>query len=246
MARPAHRFSPIASLPLLCALTACGASPEGTAGEGLTADADASVAARCAPGDAATREDGRVVGGAYATEVVSFTPGPGATFGHRAMPDIVLGPPQGRGDRSGSTDVVSLGLGGTIVLGFDRDIVDGPGADFVVFENAFVADGREQRVWMEFAEVSVSEDGARWVTFRCDPAGSAPFTGCAGWSPVYASAESGYCALDPRVSGGDFFDLAAVGVTRARFVRIRDLQTLGAMPPASGFDLDAVGVLHRR
>jgi hypothetical protein len=46
------------------------------------------------------------------------------------------------------------------------------------------------------------------------------------------------------VSGGDAFDLATVGLRRARFVRIRDLQTHGPTAPAAGFDLDAIAVLH--
>ena len=54
------------------------------------------------------------------------------------MPDIVLGPPVGGGALAGSLDVVSLGFSGEIVLCFEPNaIVDGPGADFIVFENAF-------------------------------------------------------------------------------------------------------------
>jgi hypothetical protein len=61
---------------------------------------------------------------------------------------------------------------------------------------------------------------------------------------VYASRRRGECGADPRVSGGDGFDLAAVGLRRARFVRVRDLRTQGRADPATGFDLDAVAVLH--
>ncbi|MDB4930638.1 MAG: Cell surface protein, partial [Myxococcaceae bacterium] len=200
----------------------------------------------CAPADAAALADGRVVGGPFATAVVSFAPGEGATFGHAAMPGVVLGPPQGAGDLRGSTDVVSLGRGGQIVVTFDRDIVDGPGDDFVVFENAFTVPGVAERYWEELGEVSVSEDGATWVAFPCDAAGARPHTNCAGWNPVYSAPANGLCALDPRVSGGDAFDLAAVGVRRARYVRVRDLATQGLMEPSTGFDLDAVGVIHGR
>lgn len=193
-----------------------------------------------------TRADGRAVGGPFASRVVSFTAGEGATFGQAAMPDVVLGPPQGAGELRGGTDVVSLGLRGEIVLGFERDIVDGPGEDFIVFENAFSVPGTADRYWEELGEVAVSDDGETWVTFPCDPQGPRPHAGCAGWSPVYASPANGLSPLDPRVAGGDAFDLASVGVTRARFVRIRDLATQGLMPPATGFDLDAVGVIHAR
>ena len=54
----------------------------------------------------------------FATSVESFSPGPGPTFGQAALPGVVLGPPHGLGDREGSLDVVTLGNGGTITLGF--------------------------------------------------------------------------------------------------------------------------------
>ena len=47
------------------------------------------------------------------------------------------------------------------------------------------------------------------------------------------------------VSGGDQFDLATLGVTEARFVRIRDMQEAGAAPTA-GFDLDAVAIVNAK
>ncbi len=66
--------------------------------------------------------------------VESFTPGPGAGFGQERFPEIVHGPPHGGGDHGGSTDVLSLGEGGVIVVGFGgNSIVDGEGADFIVF-----------------------------------------------------------------------------------------------------------------
>ena len=40
----------------------------------------------------------------YASELISFEPGPGAGFGQDQLPGIVLGPPDGRGpDAGGST-----------------------------------------------------------------------------------------------------------------------------------------------
>ncbi len=224
----------------VAALVGCG-DPGSDLSDGST---PADAASPCEWSDVATRADGRVVGGPFATLVVSFTPGAGATFGHSALPDIVLGPPQGAGDLRGGIDVVSLGRGGEIVLAFDGEIIDGPGDDFVVFENAFTVPGVEERFWEELGEVSVSVDGTTWVSFSCAAQGARPHPGCAGWTPVYASPTSGLCALDPRVSGGDLFDLAAVQIPRARFVRIRDLATQGITAPATGFDLDAVGVIH--
>ncbi len=221
--------------------SACGAPAD----DDLDARADHGAGTVCEQGDVTTSPDGRTVGGRYASRVVSFTPGDGATFGADRMPGVVLGPPVGGGDFRGGTDVVSLGAGGEVVIGFDVDIVDGPGDDFTVFENPFAVPGTSDQYWEELGEVSVSLDGVTWTTFACDPAGARPHTGCAGWSVVYASRDaSGTCATDPRVSGGDPFDLARVGVTRARFVRVRDLRTQGLAPPSTGFDLDAIAVLH--
>lgn len=205
--------------------------PDDVARDGATGDASEALVS-C---DDVTR---------YATRVVSFAPGDGATFGADRLPDVVLGAPQGGGDFRGGTDVVSLGLRGEIVLEFSRAIVDGPGDDLTVFENAFEVPGAMLRYWEELGEVSVSEDGATWKTFACDPSGARPHANCAGWTPVYASTAAGVCGLDPRVSGGDGFDLATVGLRRARFVRVRDLGTQGVMPPSTGFDLDAVAALH--
>jgi hypothetical protein len=182
----------------------------------------------------------------YATEIVSFEPGEGSGFGGDALPDVVLGPPDGRGELSGSLDVLSLGKGGSIVLGFgERAIVDGEGPDFVVFENAFWPGGDPTVVFAEPGVVSVSDDGSEWHDFACDAEGDGMgrFEGCAGWTPAleYDAAEN--VPLDPTVSGGDAFDLADVGVGRARFVRITDATNAGAEPSA-GFDLDAVGIVH--
>jgi len=179
----------------------------------------------------------------YASELVEFSPGPNAGFGRDDLPSVVLGPPASVGG-GGSLDVLSLGIGGEIILGFgDRPIGDGDGDDFVVFENAFrIADGGG--VFFELGEVSVSVDGEHWVTFACDPdpAGDA-FPGCAGWTPTEPFDPETLVPLDPAVSGGDAFDLADVGLERAEFVRVRDLSTEGAGTSA-GFDLDAIGVVH--
>lgn len=220
----------------------CGAAQPDA--EGVRAGDAAVDGSSCVEGDVVVLDGGRRVGGRYVTRVVSFTPGEGAGFGADAMPDIVMGPPRGEGDLRGSTDVVSLGAGGSIVVGFDVDIVDGPGDDLTVFENPFTVPGVETRYWEELGEVSVSLDGVSWRTFSCNPSGPRPHPNCAGWNPVYANPRDGLCATDPRVSGGDGFDLAAVGLPRARYVRIRDLRTQGLAVPSTGFDLDAVAVVH--
>lgn len=183
----------------------------------------------------------------YATKVVSFSPGPCAGFGQEDMPNIVLGPPKGAGDETGSFDVLSLGKGGEIILSFEPSaIVDGPGVDFIVFENAFFAGKDPTKPNAELGEVSVSDDGENWSTFPCT-AKAAPYGDCAGWHPVYAPSANDPQALDPSTAGGDPFDLATVGLTRARFVRIKDKanqRCTSATGNTNGFDLDAIGAIH--
>lgn len=181
----------------------------------------------------------------YARGVQWFEPGANAGFGADDFPDVVLGPPGG-GGAGGSLDVLSLGVGGEIVLDFgDRDLVDGAGADFVVFENPFYAGGDPTQVFAELGEVSVSIDGETWSTFECDVngIGEGRFPGCAGWTPTNAYDATAVVPLDPAVTGGDAFDLAELGLERARFVRVRDLAEGGAGNSA-GFDLDAVGAVY--
>ena len=182
----------------------------------------------------------------YASSVVSFEPGDGAGFGEDELPKVVLGPPSGKGTGAGSLDVLSLGKGGSIVLGFEPfAIVDGDGADLVVFENPFWPDGDAAAVYAEPGEVSVSEDGASWFTFTCDAKGDGAgrFPGCAGVTPTEKYAARTLVPLDPALTGGDAFDLTELGLERVRFVKIRDVAGAGSVPSA-GFDLDAVGIVH--
>ena len=180
----------------------------------------------------------------YVSKVISYTKGAKGGFNEQKLPDVVLGPPIGGGCCAGSLDVLSLGDGGEIVVGFDVAIVDEDGPDFVVFENPFEPSGDPTSVLAEPAEVSVSEDGVTWTAFPCT-ATAYPYGSCAGWHPVYATAESPIDPRDPARAGGDAFDLAAIGVKRARFIRIRDmLRKFPAASPTAGFDLDGVAVLH--
>jgi hypothetical protein len=175
----------------------------------------------------------------FADEVVSFKPGQEAGFGQDGYPDIVLGPPVGYGSGMGSLDVLSLGERGEIVLELtDLGVVDGPGVDLLVFENPFAG-------FVETGTVSVSEDGESWHEFPCDATHRAGgFPGCAGVKPVNSSPDNGISATDPSVAGGDGFDLATLGVARARFVRIRDTGTNSYGFTSGGFDLDAVAVVN--
>lgn len=181
----------------------------------------------------------------FIERVVSFTRGENASFGHDRLPDIVKGPPKGAGACKGSLDVVSLGDGGEIVVELGMTMTDGPGPDFIVFENAFIAgcQGDESQVYAEPGEVSVSEDGETWHVFPCT-ATAYPYGQCAGWHAVHSNPESDISPFDIDKAGGDLFDLADIGVTSARFVRIRDVGSKNGGPPSAGFDLDAIAVVN--
>ena len=184
-------------------------------------------------------------GAPFAVGVVAYAPGEGGGFGATALPDVVLGPPRGAGLRRGGTDVLSLGRGGSLTLELGIAAVDGPGADLLVFENPFQIGGSATNVYAEPALVEVSADGATWTAFPCDPL-VAPYAGCAGLAPVLANVDTNALdPLDPAAAGGDAFDLATIGVARARFVRLTD-GGQGRIDGAGtdGFDLDAIAVVH--
>jgi hypothetical protein len=160
--------------------------------------------------------------------------------------NILRGPSALARDTVPATDpreICSLGLGGSITLGLRRAvIVDGPGADFTVFENAFTY-GRG-RTYAEPATVEVSRDGLVWKMFPFD---SISCSGLAGVTPT-----SGEDPYDPMRSGGDRFDLADIGMDSVRWVRIGDVTAMILNNPSSpffdptlsGFDLDVVLARH--
>ncbi len=186
----------------------------------------------------------------WADSVVVFQPGEGQNFGQDPayFPRNVLGPPDSTATPTrASTDpneILSLGLGGRIVLAFtDNLIINGPGPDFTVFENAFIRQfGPKQGLpFAEPARVAVSRDGVHFVTFPFD---SLTLKGLAGVTPTNGAADP----TDPDSSGGDSFDLADVGLDTVRFVELVDVTAIIKNnpdhpywdPTLSGFDLDAV------
>lgn len=150
-------------------------------------------------------------------------------------PEKMTGPPRGGGLSAGSTDVYSFSDGQVVTLRLACPIIDGPGPDFVIFENPFMVDGCDgpSCTFTEVASVEILSEGGVAVSFPCPGA-------CAGLSPVVAETEQD--ALDPEGSGGDVFDIGDVGVasgTAFPEVRLTDV-------PGDGrtFDLDAIAVLN--
>lgn len=203
----------------------------------------------------------------FADHVVAYQIGVGGGAGQDKMPAIVLGPPRGGGAFQGSTDTLSLGLGGWIILEFTAGwITDGPGPDFTVFENPFLVAGTV--TGPPFAEpgtVSVSADGTDWHPFPCHLDMPPYYPGCAGVYPVFANADdpeapSPFVACTvpiqalvgvpvsafqaPMCAGGDSYDLADLGLSAVRFVRIDASQLQPGCCGTAGFDLDAIAAIH--
>lgn len=210
---------------------------------GVVAASAALVAGACGGSDA-----DYAPGAPYAVSVVSFEAGEQAGHGQDRLPDVVLGPPRGAGEAMGSTDVLSLGVDGVIVLELGVEVVDRDGPDLVVFENPFRVGGTGP-LFAEPGHVGIGQDAESFVEWPCAPEEDGS-PGCAGVSPVFANADTN--DIDPTdpadlaAAGGDAFDLADVGVERARFVRIRDSGVdRGFGEPTGGFDLDAIAVISR-
>lgn len=203
-------------------------------------------------------------------------PSPETRFGATSLPGIVLGPPGDSPATQGSTSVASLGNGGFAVVVFEDVVIeDGPGPDFIVFENPFFvgtapqSEAEDYQIFAEPGFVEVSPDGVSWHAFPYDAQALAAalganidraqvpqLVGLAGITPTFTG--NWTVPDDPLVwdpsgvggvsgAGGDAFDLATVGLAEARRVRITDAGSQnGPTGSAEGFDLDAIVILHGR
>jgi hypothetical protein len=225
----------------------CDTSEKTPTGDQIKTDAGmgdaATLAIDLADGQVDTLVPNRTLDGSphFADRVVDYTPGGFAGYGQDKFPGVVLGPPQGGGASAGSLDVLSLGKGGCIVLAFaDREVIDGDGADFLVFENPFSG-------FFETGMVSVSDDGTTWATFPCAATDQAAnYPGCAGTHYVFSSPGNGIDPTHPTLAGGDPYDLHDLGLATAHYIRICDSGQNSYAGTSGGFDLDAVAVVHGR
>jgi hypothetical protein len=199
----------------------------------------------------------------WATDVVQLVRGPmdishpelgSASFGTAAN---ALGPATGN-----PSDVVSLGDGGSITLGFASGIRNGPGADFAVFENGF------GDAFLELGFVEVSSNGVDF--FRFPSISLTPTATQVGSFGTLDATNLYDLAGKYRAGFGTPFDLAELaGVSPLldidHVTQVRIVDVTGSINPlyathdslgnivndpwptpfaSSGFDLDAVGVLH--
>ena len=183
--------------------------------------------------------------------VYSFLPGSGQNTGQSSeyFPMNIFGPPSQNASssipESNPSQILSIGLGGEIIVGFKNSyIIDGDGVDFIIFENAFV-NPINNKIFIEPAIISVSEDGINYIQFPFD---TLTLEGCAGTKPTNGKKNP----FDYNVSGGNGFDLAVLGLKRARYIKISDISHIILEnekhpfydPTISGFDLDAVAGIY--
>ena len=157
-------------------------------------------------------------------------------------------------------NVTSLGDGGRITVGFEKPIQNGPGPDFAVFENSFSDD------FLELAHVEVSCDGVNYARFPSVSLTPAEVQ-VNGFGILQATSIHNL-AGKYRAFYGTPFDLddindELVNTDSINYIRIVDV--IGCVDPStgtfdesgrmindpwptpfpsSGFDLDAVGVIH--
>lgn len=157
--------------------------------------------------------------------------------------------------------VVSLGDHGSVILGFDTPVADGPGPDFAVFENSF------GDLFLELAFVEVSSDGQNFVRF---PAiSNIPENEQITTFGTIDATQIHNFAGKYRMGYGTPFDLTELkdssGIDINRITHIRIVDVGGCLFPefavydsqghkvndpwptpfdTGGFDLDAIGVIH--
>jgi len=193
----------------------------------------------------------------YAITVTSVNPGSGAS----GDPILGLGAPIGLGLLNGSTDVYTLGVGGSVTYEMDSSVVNAAGADLIVCENPFFVIGTVT----SFAEamfVEVSTNGTDFARFPSSYVGDVgpfpPFSGVppswysgfAGIMPVFGNLFVGIDPLDAVAAGGDAFDLAElvdhplvrdekVDLDEINYVRLLDIQSGVEMDSSSTIVWDA-------
>jgi hypothetical protein len=167
----------------------------------------------------------------------------------------------------GTYDVVSLGDGGTATLTFGSPIYNGEGPDFAVFENGF-ANAVNPDTWaLELGFVEVSSDGENFFRFpavtyvqtdeQLGNAGSIVPAQLHNFASKYGAFYGTPFDLD-EVEDSELLD-------KNRVTHVRIVDVVGNIDPeyaskdseghiindpwptafaSSGFDLDAVGVIH--
>lgn len=187
----------------------------------------------------------------WANQVVSYQPGSSVDTVWQNTTKA-CGPPG-----NDVYDILCLGNGGSVTMGFPHPIRNDSGADFAVFENAF------SDYFIELAFVEVSSDGVHFHRFPTtslweDPVGQ---FGDLYYDPTWIDGFAGKYA----VGYGTPFDLDSLPDSptldkqNIRFIRLIDIIGNGNTKDSAGrpiydptptvgsggFDLDAIGVIHQ-
>jgi hypothetical protein len=189
----------------------------------------------------------------WASQVIDYTVG-AEVDEEWSDPQLALGPATGD-----SFDIVALGEGGQITLGFEPAIRDGEGWDLAVFENSF------SDTFLELAWVEVSSDGEHFARLDSASLTVDPVDAFGGIEPRRLGGLAGKF----RRGWGTPFDLAQLrqhtyvqrgllDLHRITHVRVVDIVGDGDAPDSfdrpiqdpfptvesAGFDLEAVGALN--
>ena len=181
-----------------------------------------------------------------------------ANFGNESL---ALGVP------GGTMDVVSLGDGGTATLTFASPICNAEGPDFAVFENGFANAQDPSMYFLEIGFVEVSSDGENF--FRFPAVTHVQYETQLGGSGCIDPAQIHNFAGKYEAMYGTPFDLDEVEdnalLDKSKITHVRIVDVVGFLDPeyatydseghpvndpwptpfgSSGFDLDAVGVIH--
>ena len=181
-----------------------------------------------------------------------------ANFGNESL---ALGVP------GGTMDVVSLGDGGTATLTFASPICNAEGPDFAVFENGFANAQDPSMYFLEIGFVEVSSDGENF--FRFPAVTHVQYETQLGGSGCIDPAQIHNFAGKYEAMYGTPFDLDEVEdnalLDKGKITHVRIVDVVGFLDPeyatydseghpvndpwptpfgSSGFDLDAVGVIH--
>ena len=189
---------------------------------------------------------------AWAGTNVSYTKGTEVTS--YDDPSKALGVAEGT-----STDIVCLGRGGSIVLGFTTPITNGAGPDFAVFENGL------NDTFLELGYVEVSSDGTNFIRFDTYYLGTEPVDAFGGhdsdliwgFAGKFMQGKGTQFDLEDLAGRAEVID-STVNLNAITHVKIVDvigdgseLDSLGnpiydpyPTTGTAGFDLDAVAVIN--
>lgn len=155
-ARPAAALGCAAALLAAAELSSCGQAASAAARPGEPGYVPPGWTPPAPGADEASGRPARVVAFRQAPGLHARNP----AFSLSGNASKLLDYPDGGGSLAPNNDsLVSLGMaGGWVVLEFDPPLADRPGADFIVFGNAYYQGGDRSRVWQEPGTVWVSRD----------------------------------------------------------------------------------------